>query len=262
MPPAVSIITVYHNTPGDLLQLHSSMRKYLNPEQYEFIVVDNASEKNMASELPGVLYLRQQTNGGFGEACNRGAENASAPALFFVNPDCVFVENCVTPLLSLLDRWGVCGPRVIYPDGRLQLSFGPFLSIRNEAIQKQRIRNERSEKIQKWLSESKESEVDYVSGCAMMLRSEIFRKVGGFDEAFFLYQEDVDLCKRIRALGMRTLYAPGTRIVHQKSTSMKQAPEKVSVEYRRSQLYYYKKHHGALQNILLRAYLLFSGKQP
>lgn len=261
MPPAVSIITVYYNTPGDLLRLHASIQKHLQQKQYEFIVVDNASDKNLSSELPGVIYLRQEINGGFGRGCNRGAEKSAAPALFFVNPDCVFVEDCVTPLLSALNRCAVCGPRVIYPDGALQLSFGPFLSIRNEAIQKRRIRNERSEKVQKWLLGMPESEVDYVSGCAMMLRSEVFRKVGGFDESFFLYQEDVDLCKRIRSLGESVLYSPVSQIVHQKNTSALKAVEKVTAEYRRSQLYYYKKHHGPLQNILLRAYLLFSGKQ-
>lgn len=260
MPPAVSLITVYYNTPEDLRRLARSIGAFLKPDQYEFIVVDNASQQNLAAELPGVVYLRQESNGGFGRACNRGAEKAGAPALFFVNPDCELVEDCVTPLLDALQKAAVCGPRVVYPDGALQLSFGPFLSIRNEAIQKSRIQEERSASTQRWILQHGEFEPDYVSACAMMVRADVFRQAGGFDENFFLYHEDVDLCKRIRERGHRVVYVPTTRIVHEKNRSAVREPERVRTEYRKSQIYYYQKHHGWLQNAMLRMYLAVSGK--
>lgn len=260
MPPAASLITVYYNTPEDLLRLDASIRRFLKPGQFEFIVVDNASQENLSERLPGALYLRQESNGGFGKACNRGAEKASAPALFFVNPDCELVEDCVTPLVGALQQAAVCGPRVTYPDGVLQLSFGPYLSIRNEAMQRRRMRDERSASVQNWLGGLKEFEPDYVSGCAMMARADVFRAAGGFDENFFLYHEDVDLCKRIRAMGHRVMYVPATRIIHEKNRSADRARDRVRQEYRKSQLYYYRKHNGWLQNALLRAYLALSGK--
>lgn len=260
MPPAVSLIAVYYNTPEDLLRLQESIRRHLPAELYELIVVDNASEKDLSAQMPDAIYLRQESNGGFGKASNRGAEKASAPVLFFVNPDCEFTEDCVTPLLNALQRAAVCGPRVLYPDGAEQVSFGPFLSIRNEALQKQRLRNERTPRIQNWLSRRIEFSPDYVSGCAMMVRADVFRQVGGFDEQFFLYQEDVDLCKRIRQLGYDVLYVPSARIVHQKNKSADRVPEKVRLEYRKSQIHYYRKHHGLLQNLLLRLYLAVSRK--
>lgn len=260
MPPAVSLITVYYNTPEDLLRLAHSIRRYMKPEQCEFLVVDNASQEDLRSQLPDAVYLRQESNGGFGRGCNRGAERASAPALFFVNPDCELVEDCVTPLLGALQRAAVCGPRVAYPDGALQLSFGPYLSVRNEALQRRRMRWERSERVQQWLAGIGEFEPDYVSGCAMMVRADVFRAAGGFDENFFLYHEDVDLCKRIRGMGHPVMYVPSSRILHEKNRSADRARDRVRVEYRKSQIYYYRKHHGLLQNVMLRLYLALSGK--
>ncbi|HSP05638.1 MAG TPA: glycosyltransferase family 2 protein [Acidobacteriota bacterium] len=260
MPPAVSLITVYYNMPEDLLRLARSIRKFLHPDLYEHIIVDNASQENLSAELSGALYTRLDSNEGFGRACNHGAGKASAPALFFVNPDCELVEDCVTPLLAALQRTAVCGPRVIYPDGALQLSFGPFLSIRNEALQRRRMLEERSPSVQSWIRQQGAFEPDYVSGCALMVRADVFRQAGGFDKNFFLYHEDVDLCKRIRELGHHVLYTPSTSIVHEKNRSVQKTPDRVRVEYRKSQLYYYKKHHGWLQNAILRLYLAGSRK--
>lgn len=260
MPPAVSLITVYYNTPEDLLRLSRSLEKQIPRGLYEWIVVDNASEVNLSSALPDAVYLRLESNPGFGAACNRAAAVATAPALFLVNPDCEFVEDCVTPLLAVLEKAAVCGPRVLYPDGSLQLSFGPYLSIGKEYMQKRLMQRETRPDVQKWLAALEETEPDYVSGCALMVRADIFKQAGGFDENFFLYHEDVDLCKRIREAGHSIRYVPSTRIVHIKNTSSAQAPERVSREYRKSQIYYYKKHHGMLQNAMLRLYLSWTGK--
>src|SRR5262245_27834575 len=97
LQPAVSIITVYYNTPDDLLALAGSMKRHLQSVPYEWIVVDNASSVDLSGKIPEAIYLRLPENRGFGYGCNRGAERATAPALFLVNPDCEFVEDCVTP---------------------------------------------------------------------------------------------------------------------------------------------------------------------
>jgi GT2 family glycosyltransferase len=259
LPAPVSIITVYHNTPDEVLKLHASVRRFLSPE-CEFIVADNDAGIDLREKLPGAAYLRLSGNLGFGGANNAAVGRATAPVLFFVNPDCEFVDDCVGALLPVLDSADVVGPRVFNTDGSVQLSFGPALSICGEALQKIRIAFEKSGPVQKWLRRKKDFEPDYVSGCALMMRADLFRRLGGFDENFFLYQEDVDLCKRVTDSGGRVRYVPSARIVHARNLSVSKLPGRMADEYRKSQRYYYRKHHGPLQNGLLGLYLTLRGR--
>jgi GT2 family glycosyltransferase len=97
---------------------------------------------------------------------------------------------------------------------------------------------------------------DYVSGCALMISADLYKQIGGFDENFFLYEEDVDLCKRVRDLGKRIAYVSTTSIMHGRNKSVEKTKDRARTEYLKSQAYYYKKHHGWLQNSLLRAWRL------
>jgi GT2 family glycosyltransferase len=262
LPPKVSIITVYYNTPEDLRTLDRTMKQFLPRDDYEWIVADNQSEIDLSNELSGVRYLRMPGNLGFAAASNRAAESARAPNLFFLNPDCEFIENCLPPLLEALKVSAIAGPRVMNADGSIQLSFGPALSFTKEAFQKALFRFEKSNAVQQWIAKKGTFHPDYVSGCALMIRASVFQELQGFDENFFLYNEDVDLCKRVRSQSLNVQYVPQSRIVHRRNQSVQQTPDRVRTEYRRSQIYYYKKHHGALQNLLLKLYLGISGKSP
>jgi GT2 family glycosyltransferase len=255
LPPGISIITVYYNSPEEVLALHRSMQEHLPNEQFEWIVADNSSIQNLSEQLAGARYLRFTENYGFAKANNLAVKTATAPYLFFVNPDCLFIENCLPALIEAVQRAAVCGPKVINEDGSLQLSFGPFLSIRNELVQQRRMKRENSATIQRWIQSKGESFVDYVSGCALMISAAVYREIGGFDEKFFLYEEDVDLCKRIESRGLRTMYVPSAVILHKRNRAVLKEPDRSRHEYRRSQIYYYKKHHGRLQNTLLKLYL-------
>lgn len=261
MIPQVSIITVYYNNPEDLTKLSISIKAFLPKDQYEWIVVDNNSNVNLSSELD-CTYLLHTENIGFGAGCNAGARVAKGEHLFFVNPDCEFIENCLPPLVKASEKNSIAGPQVLYPDGYLQLSFGPFLSISAERRQKSLQYRERTKEVQSWIRNEAPQNPDFVSGCAMMMTATIFQSLGGFDERFFLYNEDVDLCKRAQQKGINSVYVPDARLQHSKSGSAKQNLDRASQEYRKSQLWYYKKHHGAIQNFLLRTYLRLAGKMP
>lgn len=261
MTPQVSIITVYYNNPEDLIKLANSMKTFLQVEQYEWIVVDNNSSLNLSCKLD-CNYLLQSENVGFGAGCNAGAKAAKGEHLFFVNPDCEFIENCLPPLVQASEKNSIAAPQVLYPDGFLQLSFGPFLSITAESRQKSMQFRERTESVQSWIRNEAPQKPDFVSGCAMMMRASNFQNLGGFDEKFFLYNEDVDLCKRAQQKGIYSAYVPEARIQHSKSGSAKHNLDRASKEYRKSQLLYYKKHHGPIQNLMLHAYLRISGKMP
>jgi GT2 family glycosyltransferase len=255
LPPEVSIITVYYNSPEEILALHHSMQKNLSPRQWEWIVADNNSREDLSARLPETIYLRFPENYGFAKANNKAAQKASAPYLFFVNPDCVFVENCLPALIDALKQAAVAGPRVMNEDGTVQLSFGPFLSIRNEYLQRKRMSNEKTEQMQAWIRQQGQFSPDYVSGCALIIPKKLYDEIGGFDENFFLYEEDVDLCKRVHDLGLRILYVPSITILHKRNRSVRQEKEGATREYRNSQRYYYAKHHGWVQNALLKLYL-------
>lgn len=257
MPPQVSIITVYYNSPEDLIELHRSMQEHLPQGTFEWIVADNNSADPLADRLPGAVYLRFPQNFGFAKANNLAAQKASAPYLFFVNPDCVFVENCLPLLLDTMNQAGIAGPRVLNENRSLQLSFGPFLSIRNEFIQRRRLRSEHTHEMQKWIHDQAAVSADYVSGCALMISADLYRKIGGFDENFFLYEEDVDLCKRVHDAGLSVVYVPAAVLMHKRNKSVRHERTRANREYRKSQLYYYRKHHGRLQNLLLKLYLRF-----
>src|SRR5437667_9357554 len=88
-----SIITVYYNTPEDLLRLAESIHTYLPQGSFEWIIADNASRENMSSQIPWATYLRMSENYGFARACNLAAEQGSAPLLFFLNPDCLLKND-------------------------------------------------------------------------------------------------------------------------------------------------------------------------
>ena len=255
MPPEVSLVTVYYNSPEEILALHQSMQIHLKPGKWEWIVADNNSRVDLSVRLPGTIYLRFPENYGFAKANNKAAEKASAPSLFFVNPDCVFVENCLPPLMDALKQAAVAGPRVMNEDGSVQLSFGPFLSIRNEFLQRNRMMRENTEQVQSWIRQKGAFSPDYVSGCALLIPKKLYDEIGGFDEKFFLYEEDVDLCKRVHDLGLRIVYVPSATILHKRNRSVQQEKERAGQEYRKSQRYYYEKHHGWLQNALLKLYL-------
>jgi hypothetical protein len=255
-----SIITVYYDTPEEIKKLSASLQNFLEPSSYEWIIADNHSQQDLSGQIANAKYLRMAENFGFGKACNIAAREATAPYLFFLNPDCELTQDCVTPLIAGIQASAAAAPLVLNPDGSIQLSFGPFLSIWNEAVQKHRTRNESSARIQKWLRAKTEAQFhpDYVSGCALMISADAFKKVGGFDENFFLYEEDVDLCKRLREAGHTVTYVPEARVIHARNRSTSKDARRSRTEYLKSQAYYYRKHHGAFQNALLRVYRLIS----
>lgn len=262
MSIVTSIITVYYNTPDELLKLGASLQKFLEPSSYEWIIADNQSQVDLSEQIANAKYLRLTENFGFGKACNLAAKEARAPHLFFLNPDCELTEDCVTPLLAEMKNSAVTGPLVLNSDGSIQLSFGPFLSIGNEAKQKRRMDNESSPGVQDWLRTKTATKFhpDYLSGCALMVRADVFRQIGGFDEQFFLYEEDVDLCKRISDAGHTITFVPEARVVHARNRSTAKDTTRSRTEYLKSQAYYYRKHHGAVQNLLLKLYRAFKDR--
>ncbi len=235
----------------------------------EIIVVDNCSTDGsvaaLKDEFPSLTVLPMNENKGFACGCNHGAKAANGKYLFFVNNDAVLSEDTPNILASFLDQHSAvaaCGPRLINPDGSFQLSFGLDPGIFNEWIVRgwqRRLRKGSpsfASRIERRFSGKK---VDWVSGAALMIRTDVFRRVGGFDEFFFMYFEDADLCKRIRELAGEVRFVNTTSVTHLLGQSAKDAKSRVALVYRKSQLHYYEKHLPSLSVHILRFYLYLRG---
>jgi N-acetylglucosaminyl-diphospho-decaprenol L-rhamnosyltransferase len=260
--PAVSIVVVSWNSREHLLRCLASLSAHAGPP-FETIVVDNASGDGSAAAVRGAFsearVVENATNEGFSRANNRGWRLARAPHVLILNPDAELLQGALQALVRRAQdepRLGAVGPRTRNQDGSIQISFGHDLTLRSEWSQRRLVRGVKAR--QAWaLSEaerraSRPFEPDWISGSCLLARREALEAVGGFDEGFFLYEEDADLCRRLRRAGWRVAFAPEAEVVHRLGSAMAQAPLRSRAEYHRSHLRYYRKHNGRLATLALR----------
>ena len=264
--PSVAIVVVSFNARDALAACLDSLTRYVGVSA-ETVVVDNASADGSVDEVgarnPGVQVIANPLNVGFARACNQGVRATTAPRILFLNPDATVSAGTVEVLAARLDAApdvGAVGPLTRDPDGTIQVSTGPDLSPATERRQRRLVRGVRR-RIPEALRtaearHAREHEPAWVSGACLMARREAFDAVGGFDEAFFLYEEDADLCRRLRSAGWRVVFTPAAEIRHRLGQSMARLPERARLEYHRSHLIYYRKHNGVLGRGALRALLL------
>jgi GT2 family glycosyltransferase len=215
----------------------------------EVVVVDNASADGTAAALrerhPRARVLANAENRGFAHACNQGWRALSA--VFDRRPEA-----------------GVAGPRTLNEDGTVQVSTGEDLTIASERRQRRLVSGVRARRpgalAEAEARHSREHEPDWVSGACLLARWTALQAVGGLDDGFFLYEEDADLCRRIRAAGFRVVFTPEAVVRHRLGRSMGKAAARARAEYDRSHLRYYRKHNGPLQTALLRAWMAATGR--
>jgi GT2 family glycosyltransferase len=262
---SVSVVIVSFNTRPHLLRCLSSLEQYVSVP-VETIVVDNGSEDGSVAAVrsahPTVRVVENGANLGFAAACNRGLRESVAPYRLLLNSDAEVRPGALEALAAVLDERadvGIVGPRTVEPDGAPQVSFGPDLTPLSEWRQRRRVRalrQRRPEAIQEvQASCAHEQEPAWVSGACLLARASALEAVGGLDERFFLYEEDVDLCLRVRAAGWRILYTPRAVVVHHLGRSMEKIPDRWRLEYDRSHIRFYAKHRGRGTTALLRLYL-------
>ena len=275
MTPDVTAILVNYNAGNELAVALRSIQSDCAQVEWEAVVVDNASSDNSAAiveTFPRATLIRNPANVGFGRAVNQAAAVATAPRLLLVNPDCRLVSGAISTLRSVLDAEPSCavvGPRIFDPDGTVQGSargdpdmltglFGrtgalrlllPFLPVaRRNVVVEDAVRTGASSVV-----------VDWLSGACMLIRRDAFTAAGGFDERFFLYWEDADLCRRLRNRGFQVRYVPGASAVHQVGRSSQTARRSSIRAFHASAYLYYATHvaPGALnpRRLLARALL-------
>ena len=221
----VCAVIVHYRTPEETIESAGAVSK-VAPDA-ELVVVDNASEdaveEKLAVEASSAKVVAEPENRGYGAACNRGARETSRDFLLFLNSDTVLAPGAVEALVAALDsdpRAAVAGPRLENPDGTLQRSILRLPTVWRIFCESSGIAFLSGGRgLLRGHSATKEDhshahEVECVKGAALLVRRSAFEDVGGFDERFFLYAEESDLCARLRRRGWSILFEPAARVVH------------------------------------------------
>jgi N-acetylglucosaminyl-diphospho-decaprenol L-rhamnosyltransferase len=263
----VSVVVVSYNTRERLLACLAALQARVSL-RHEVIVVDNASADGSAAAVraryPSATVIENADNVGYSRANNQGLRRARGDYALILNSDAEVAPGCVETLAAVLDarpEVAIVGPRTRFPDGRIQISFGPMLAPRAVWEQRMLVRGVgRGDPVAVRRAEglaAAEHEPAWVSGSCMLARRQAIEAVGLFDEAFFLYEEDVDLCVRVRQAGWRILFTPAAEVVHHLGASMPQGA--AGLAYHRSHLRFYAKHLGPGPRLALRAMLAARG---
>jgi GT2 family glycosyltransferase len=231
----ISVVIVNYKVKEYIANLLNSLKRSSSDLSQEVFVVDNASGDDSIAYLekrfPEVHYIQNDENVGFGKANNQAIEKARGKYVLIINPDTLVSEDTLTTMFSHMEaneKCGACGCKILNPDG----SFAPesrrsVPSIWSAACKVFGLNSlfPKSKVFGKyylsWLDEDDASQVPVLSGSFMFWRSSVLKELGGFDEQFFMYGEDIDLCYRIQKTGYHIDYVPDTSIIHYKGESTK-----------------------------------------
>ncbi len=224
---------------------------------FEVIVSDNGSTDGsielIREKYPDVILIENGRNLGFGKGNNVAIERCGGDLIVLLNQDTIVHDGALDEWLSFADRHpeaGAFGCMVLNPDGSNQGCARPFPTLRGEWIGALYLRplgylsaGLTAGTYASWKGDT-ERAVDTQAGCALMVRADLLKRLGGFDERFYFYWEDVDLCHRIWDSGYPILYTPKVRITHLGGQSTKSAPEVYAIERFRNRYRYFHKYFG------------------
>jgi GT2 family glycosyltransferase len=261
----VSIVIVSFNTRDLLRECVMSVFRAVGSLRIQVIIVDNASTDGSAAmveqEFPDAVLIRSKVNLGFGRANNLGFQSARGRYVVLLNSDAFLTAGSLERSVAQMDanpHAGIGGGRLVGTDGSLQPSGRMFPTVLNDLIVLSGLaaRFPRSRFFGRfdrtWADERKSAEVDWVPGAYSIIRADALADVGHFDPRFFLYYEEVDLCRRMKQRGYSVWYWPDVRVVHIGGESSRQVPSleissagaQLTLWRMRSMLLYYRKHHG------------------
>ena len=265
--PDISVAVVSYNTK-DLLRacLRSLMDREADGEAHlEIIVADNGSADGspdmVRTEFPSVCVIETGENLGFGRANNRALLNASGRAYCLLNSDAELLPGALTQALAALDsdaKIGLVGGQLLWPDGRLQTSYGDDPTLLG-ILREQTFTGAAVHAPHAAPSFDTVTDVPQICGAFMLIRPEAWRQLGGFDPWYFMYNEDVDLNFRLRRAGWRVVFAPQVRITHHlgaSSSSDWQKRARMVSAYNESRFYYFSRFYGPAAGRKLKAYCL------
>ena len=254
----VSFIIVNYNLSTEIKDCIDSIYNRIVSLDYEIIIVDNNSfseerillrDATSSRDNLKVIYL--QDNLGFGKASNIGAENSSGELLFFLNPDTRIIQNyfsLVEDIFKTRNGTAIIGLNV--SEGTLQddsaASFpNVFIELLNLIFLGNRL-NFFFNAIKKKKVNNQPVEVDWVTGACLLIKKRIFFELGGFNKAFFMFYEDMDLCFAAKKRGYKVIYLPEFRLFHQGSVSAKKNYYFFTKTYYKSKFVFFNKNYSGI----------------
>jgi len=262
MKNTLSVIIPTWNTASITKKCVQSIRRFLPAS--DIIVVDNASTDNTIKLLSPlkITLVKNSQNFGFAKAGNIGAQVAAGSHLLFLNSDMKLIDDSLIDMLKFFQQnpqIGVIGPKFLNPDKSPQASVFPPQTITNAIKEFWLGQKTYSKYIPK---DKNPTSVWAISGGAILIKKNLFKKIGGWDEKYFMYFEDLDLCRQLRQLGKKIFYYPACRLVHHHGASGKNLAD-ADNQWRRL-IPSAKKYHGALNyqliTLVIKAHQAFSTK--
>ena len=220
--PLISAIVLNYKTPQHAVRCVQALRKQTIADKMEILVVDNHSEddsigvlRNRLSAFPEVRIIETPENLGFGAGYNLGIHHARGKYLLINNPAKLPQSHATERLLSLMEKdesIGIAGPKLMHDDGTVRDSYRAFPSLTDVIVKRTFLKQWFPHRMQRYLQTGTDPDetrdVDWVIGGCLMIRRDLAEKLHGFDPQFFLFFEDIDLCRRCWAEGKRVVYYP------------------------------------------------------
>lgn len=263
----LSIAIVSWNTRDLLAECLSSIYALPPAARFEVIVVDNGSSDGSGTmvrkQYPQVLLIENAENPGFAVANNQAIERSSGQMVLLLNPDTVVQRDALDALLTFMDSVpdaGAAGSMLLNPDGTLQVSCAPAPTLGRELwrlAHLDRLYPVALYPMERWPTDRPRA-VDTAQGASLIVRRAVIDTVGGLDETYFMYSEEVDWCERIRAARWRIYWVPQSRLVHYGGQSTRQVAGEMFLQLYRAKIQYFRKHSGRLHGRVYKGELLLA----
>jgi N-acetylglucosaminyl-diphospho-decaprenol L-rhamnosyltransferase len=260
---AVRVVVVTYS-PGEALAGFLDSLRTATTAPYEVVLADNGSTDGVPRAAVGgpVRLLETGGNLGYGRAANLGASGSAAPWLVVANPDVSWEPGSLDALLEAGRRWpdaGCLGPAIRTPEGALYPSARAFPSLGrgtgHALLGWCWPGNPWTRSYREETGRPEEGPTGWLSGSLMLLRSEAFAQVAGFDPTYFMYCEDMDLCRRLGEVGWRSVYVPGAVVTHTGGHATRRAPRAMVLEHHRSLYRYLSRQYAGPRHLPVRLLL-------
>jgi hypothetical protein len=266
----LSIIIVSWNVRDLLAACLRTIQANAGGLTLEIIVVDSASTDGtpalLREQFPTVRLLAQTENVGFTRGNNIGLKAATGQYILLLNPDTEIIGDALPTLVSYLEthlETAIVGPHTLNSDGTTQSSKRRFPTLLTGIFESTHLQSLAPRRLldrfyAKDIPDTATAQVDWVQGSAILFRREVYDQIGGLDEGYVMYSEEVDWCKRAHDAGFQLVYLGSASIIHHGGKSTEQASARTHIYFQQSKLRYFRKHHGVVAAGILRLVVLWS----
>ncbi|MFK7802617.1 MAG: glycosyltransferase family 2 protein [Anaerolineae bacterium] len=264
----ISIIIVSWNVSQLLEKCLQSIYSNANELGLQVIVVDSGSADATCAmvrqKFPQVELFDMQQNVGFPAGNNIGIQAAVGRNIYLLNPDTEIIEDALQVMLHEVEsnpQLGLIGSWLQYPDGKIQSSRRRFPTIMTGLFESTWLEPLAPKSLldryfMRDKPDDRPCEADWVMGASMFASREAVQTVGGLDEGYFMYSEELDWCRRVKEAGFKIIWLPEAKVIHHLGASSDQASTRRHINFNRAKLRYFRKYHGIVASGLIRMVLL------